>query len=140
MSSEYTVIVDAGFTETPGVATSLSATAGTGSISVSWARPLNSRFFIGHNGYGPAGELHENAISPVYRYDIRYRRAEVGGIAPGRWKQVSAYPWWVDRDSHPHRKTLNGLEDRLPYDVEIRAVNAVGPGSWSRVVSALTVN
>ncbi len=142
MGQEYSTVLDAGFTAVPGRVTTPTATAGTESIVISWGRPRDSRYYLGIEGKGPTGALHESAKSPVYRYDIRYRRSEIGGVAPGRWKQISAYPWYVGSllKSNPREAEITGLADGLGYDVEIRAVNAVGPGEWLRVVSALRVN
>ena len=143
MSQEFSTILDASFTQVPDEVTPGTATAGTGSITVTWGLPLSSRYYLGIEGYWPGGTtLQENARSPIYKYDIRYRRSEIGDIAAGRWKQISAYPWYVSNTDHanPRFATIDGLEDGLGYDVEIRAVSAAGNGAWSRVVSALTVN
>ena len=143
MSQEFSTILDASFTQAPDQVMPGTATAGTGSIRVTWGLPLSSRYYLGIEGYWPGGTtLHDNARSPVYRYDVRYRRSEIGDIAAGRWKQISVYPWYVSNADHPNPRfaSITGLEDGLGYDVEIRAVNAVGPGAWRRVASALTVN
>ena len=141
MGQKFSTVLDAGFTEVPGLVTTPTATAGTESIALSWGRPRDSRYYFGIEGKGPTGALHESAKSPVYRYDIRYRRSEIGGVAPGRWKEISAYPWYVGSifNPNPRQAEITGLEDGLGYDVEIRAVNAVGPGNWSTVANALQV-
>ena len=142
MSQEFSTILDASFTQAPDEVPQSTARAGVESISLTWELPLSSRYYLGIEGYWPGGTLHENARSPIYRYDIRYRRSEIGGITPGWWKEMSVYPWYVSNTDHPNPRfaDITGLEDGLPYDVEIRAVSAAGNGAWSRVASALTVN
>ena len=143
MTQEFAVILHSQFTQVPDPITKAGASAGREAISLAWQIPYTSLFYMGLEGYWPGRtDVHPNARSPIYKYDIRYRRAEVGGIDAGRWKQISVYPWYVGDLTHwnPRRARITGLSDGLPYDVEIRAVNAVGAGAWSRVVSALTVN
>ena len=141
MAQEYSTILDSSFTQVPDKVTVGRATAGSRSVSVSWQIPESSRYYFGVEGRRYGGELHENARSPIYRYDIRYRRSEIGGIAPGRWREISTYPWYVSGNGQPNPRhaRIDGLEDGLPYDVEIRAVNAVGPGAWNRIADAVTV-
>ena len=74
--------------------------------------------------------MHDDARSPIYRHDIRYPRAAIADITPGRWKETSAYPWYVGDIAigNPRLARIIGLEDGLPYDVEIHVADAVCPG------------
>ncbi|MDE2969236.1 MAG: fibronectin type III domain-containing protein [Chloroflexota bacterium] len=144
MSQQYSTILHSSFTTAPEAVTESTASAGVRAIYLSWAIPESSRYYMGIEGYWPGRtDVHPNARSPIYKYDIRYRRAQVSSIAPGRWREFSTYPWYVgsaDNAYNPRRATIDDLEDGLPYDVEIRAVSAAGNGPWSRVTSALRVN
>ena len=64
--------------------------------------------------------------APVESYEVRYRQRQfVDGVAaPGEWQ-----PWPDSVDTTT--VTISGLEAGISYGVQVRAVNANGPGQWS---------
>ena len=64
--------------------------------------------------------------APVESYEVRYRQRQfVDGVAaPGEWQ-----PWPDSVDATT--VTITGLEAGISYGVQVRAVNANGPGEWS---------
>ena len=64
--------------------------------------------------------------APVESYEVRYRQRQfVDGVAaPGEWQ-----PWPDSLDATT--VTISGLETGISYGVQVRAVNANGPGKWS---------
>ena len=64
--------------------------------------------------------------APVESYEVRYRQRQfVDGVAaPGEWQ-----PWPDSVDATT--VTISGLEAGISYGVQVRAVNANGPGQWS---------
>ena len=64
--------------------------------------------------------------APVESYEARYRQRQFvdGVVAPGEWQ-----PWPHSVDATP--ATITGLEAGTSYSVQVRAVNANGPGEWS---------
>lgn len=137
MWMEYESHVDAGFTKKPDPVTWFRYEARNQQIYVEWDRPRSSKYYLGIEGTGPSGELHSKAQSPIYRYDLRYRRSAVSCLAASPWKQESAYPQQMRLGHNQFRHWIGGLESGLAYDVEIRAVNAVGEGTWVRIASDL---
>lgn len=69
-----------------------------------------------------------NGGAPVTRYDVRYR--EQGAAA---WTRVaaSAIEWPVGEHTGSRRASVSGLLGGTTYEVQVRAVNAVGAGVWS---------
>ena len=73
----------------------------------------------------------------ITHYDIRYRtiaRYSAKGelIKPtGEWVLIER----VEGTS----ATIEGLESGTSYEVQVRAVNANGPGSWSAAAAAATL-
>ena len=64
--------------------------------------------------------------APVESYEVRYRQRQFvdGVVAPGEWQ-----PWPDSVDATT--VTISGLEAGISYGVQVRAVNANGPGQWS---------
>ena len=64
--------------------------------------------------------------APVESYEVRYRQRQFvdGVVAPGEWQ-----PWPDSVDATT--VTISGLEAGISYGVQVRAVNANGPGEWS---------
>ena len=90
-------------------------TAGAGSLIVSWRAP---------SGDG----------SGITAYDLRHIPAGDDETVDANWT-VMYYVWTV---SGPLRFTLTGLEDGVQYGVQVRAVNALGPGPWSATATGTT--
>ena len=64
--------------------------------------------------------------APVESYEVRYRQRQFvdSVVAPGEWQ-----PWPDSVDATT--VTITGLEAGTSYSVQVRAVNANGPGEWS---------
>ena len=64
--------------------------------------------------------------APVESYEVRYRQRQFvdSVVAPGEWQ-----PWPDSVDATT--VTITGLEAGTSYGVQVRAVNANGPGEWS---------
>ena len=83
----------------------LRASSGSGSVRLSWSRPL------------------DNGGSPIIRYEYRYQAV---GEAWSQWEQVGAGSRGV---------TVGGLIDGREYVFEVRAVNALGKGGVETVMA-----
>ena len=84
-----------------------SATSEDRELEISWAAPGNG------------------GASPVTGYDIQYRAKD----SPGSWtldRSGVAAPSW----------TVDGLDNGVVYEVQVRARNSLGPGRWSPSVEA----
>ena len=64
--------------------------------------------------------------APVTHYELRYRTSEFvdGASVKGEWQ---SWPRTIAATS----MVISGLETDTPYGVQVRAVNANGPGQWS---------
>ncbi len=102
----------------PPNAPQLTASAGDGSITVTWAPPAAT-------GGAPVGE-----------YEVHWRRSGTGDL----WESVVVAAGQGIRHSigfglteslltYPH--TINGLKNAVPYDVRIAAVNTTGSSPWA---------
>ena len=71
---------------------------------------------------------HNPSDKSITHYEVRYRTAaiRIGDtiIAPGDW---TLYPKKITDLS----VKITGMTNDIPYDVQVRAVNAAGPGPWS---------
>ncbi len=89
-------------------------TVGDGALAVSWSAPSDT------------------GGSTITSYDVRYIRSD----APDKSDGAS----WTERDSiwtsGVLRSTLGSLTNGVGYDVQVRAVNGAGDGSWSATASA----
>ncbi len=63
--------------------------------------------------------------APVTHYDLRHIRSDAEDKADDKWTQVDD----LTGDSH----TIVGLTSGVRYDVQVRAVNRAGDGSWSGI-------
>ena len=97
----------------PGAPIFVSATPGSGTLSVVWSAPP------------------DDGGSAVTSYDLRHIRSD----SPTR----SDADWSVSRRAvtglGAFRYSLAGLMGGTRYDVQVRAVNAIGEGSWSATAS-----
>ena len=93
---------------TPGAPTINSLTPGDGALTVAWSAP-------GDDGG-----------ADITSYDLRYIRSDAPDKDGANWT-VKAGVW----SSGELRYTLGGLDNGVGYDVQVRAGNSVGPGSWS---------
>ncbi|MDE2844445.1 MAG: cadherin domain-containing protein [Chloroflexota bacterium] len=97
----------------PGAVTISSVSPGAGSpLIVSWRAPS-----------GDAGW--------VTAYDLRYIRTDADKTVAANWTVVNNV--WIGVG--PLRYMLTGLDNRVQYDVQVRAVNPVGQGPWSAVAT-----
>ena len=71
--------------------------------------------------------------SDITSYDLRYIDADAADKADGNWT-VEPSVWTTGAGAL--ESTLSGLTNGTSYDVQVRAVNANGNGSWSATVSA----
>ena len=91
-------------------------TTGSETITVAWAPPG------------------ENGGSDIVSYDVRYIRSDSKlKEDPANWT-VDAGVWTSGEMSH----LLTGLVDGHRYDIQVRAVNGQGPGSWSETATEST--
>ena len=66
------------------------------------------------------------AAATITSYDLRYIRSDAPSKADSNWTERDGI--WT---SGALRHILSGLTNGVDYDVQVRAVNAVGNGSWS---------
>ena len=76
----------------------------------------------------PAGDGEE-----ISRYDLRYIRSDAIDKGDGNWA-VSERIWGWRGGSLRH--TVSGLDNDVMYDVQVRAGNSAGTGSWSATTTA----
>ncbi len=100
----------------PGPSAIVSVSAGAGSLTVSWS--------------APSGD-----VSGITAYDLRHIRTDADETVDANWTVVDG-AWTTG--SGPLRHTLTGLDDVVQYDVQVRAVNAVGRGPWSATATGAT--
>ena len=98
----------------------VSAAPGSASLDVSWEVPATVM-----------GET----LSAVGSYDLRYIRADATDKRDARWTKVEE----LGKDgvlAHP----LENLGGLVEYEIQVRAHNDVGPGPWSEVLKATTLD
>ena len=83
-------------------------TAGAGSLTVSWSAPSGN-------------------ASGITAYDLRHILTSADETVDANWTVVDSA--WTG--AGPLQYTLTGLTDGAQYDVQVRAVNSVGDGTWS---------
>ena len=83
-------------------------TPGNRTLSVAWSAPSNT---------GGAA---------IASYDLRYIRSDAPNKTDANWTEREAI--WTSGNL---QYTLSGLTNGIEYDIQVRAVNAVGNGSWS---------
>ena len=90
---------------------------GDASLTVAWAVPINT------------------GSSAITAYDLRYIETGAADKSDANWTVVEDV--WV-AGSGSLQYTLTGLTGGTQYDVQVRAVNAAGPGAWSATVTGTT--
>ena len=93
-----------------------SVTAGAGSLTVAWTAPSQT-----------AGQA-------VTAYDLRHVQTAIDETVESNWTVVEDI--WTAAPGGALEYTITGLAGGTQYDVQVRAVNAVGDGPWSNQASA----
>ena len=93
---------------TPGMPSIGSVTPGDETLAVAWSAPAS------------------NGGRDITSYDLRYIRSDAPNKADANWTERDGI--W---SSGALRHVLSGLTNGVDYDVQLRAENAVGNGSWS---------
>ena len=93
---------------TPGAPSVDSVTPGDETLAVAWSAPAS------------------NGGRDITSYDLRYIRSDAPNKADANWTERDGI--W---SSGALRHVLSGLTNGVDYDVQLRAENAVGNGSWS---------
>ena len=93
---------------TPGMPSIGSVTPGDETLAVAWSAPAS------------------NGGRDITSYDLRYIRSDAPSKADANWTVRDGI--WT---SGALRHILSGLTNGVDYDVQLRAENAVGNGSWS---------
>ena len=93
---------------TPGAPSIDSVTPGDETLAVAWSAPAT------------------DGGRDITSYDLRYIRSDAPSKADSNWTERDGI--WT---SGALRHILSGLTNGVDYDVQVRAVNAVGNGSWS---------
>ena len=89
------------------------------SLTVAWTVPINT------------------GTSAITAYDLRYIENGAADKSDANWT-VMEDVWTTGTDSLEH--TLTGLTDGTQYDVQVRAVNSGGDGTWSATVTGTTAS
>ncbi len=100
----------------PGAPTVTAAAATATTLTVNWSAPADGG-------------------SPISSYELRYIESEASERADEHWtlqRGLSA--------GAPLATVLTGLTDGVSYDIQARAVNAVGVGPWSATRTAVTTD
>ena len=101
--------------DVPGAPTSVSAQAGDAKLDVTWIAPTN----VGGTG---------SDAPTITGYKVRWRVKDTGSGSPGSW---NANGDGVDADS-TSTHAITSLTNDTTYEVEVRALNGINPGSaWS---------
>ena len=99
---------------TPGSPAITGIAPATGSLTVLWDAPA------------------QTGGAAVTAYDLRYIRASADGTVDANWTLLDLV-WDGDFSRFYYR--ITGLATGTRYDVQVRAVNANGPGPWSATAS-----
>ena len=91
---------------------------GADALNVSWSAPSS------------------DGGSPVTAYDLRHIRSDATNKGDANWTVVQDV--WTGSGSLQY--VLTGLSNSTQYDVQVRAVNAVGDGSWSATAPGTTAS
>ena len=107
-----------GHGSTPGPPVADWITTGDDSLTVGWAAPQLT------------------GGSRVTAYDLRYISASANETVDSNWTVLEDA--WTAGSGGGLEYTISGLLRDVQYDIQIRAVNKVGDGRWSRAFSANT--
>ena len=99
----------------PEASTISSVTSEMDSLTISWATPLS------------------DGGSDITAYDLRHIETDDDEAVGSNWT-VAEDVWTSGGDALEY--TLTGLTVGTEYDIQVRAVNAVGDGPWSATVTA----
>ena len=93
----------------PASPTVTAATAGTELLTVGWRAPSS------------------DGGSPITAYDLRHIRSDATNRGDADWTQVQDV--WTGSGALSYEPA--GLDGGVSYDVQVRAINSAGDGSWS---------
>lgn len=102
----------------PNAPTITEVVLGDRALTVSWAAPAN------------------DGGADIRWYDVRYIRGDEADRSDNYWT-VRRQIWEggvLESLSGPLQRTISHLASGVPYEVQVRAVNAVGSGPWSEGV------
>ena len=102
----------------PGLPTNLSATAGGGSLTVTWSAPT------------------ADGGAAITSYDLQYVEGDATTLATNANWIVLDEVWTSGSLSH----VVSGLKESTEYAVQVRAVNSDGDGGWSDSVTQTTTD
>ena len=105
---------------TPRMPTISAAAPGSASLDVSWGVPPT---------------VADETLTAVASYDLRYIRADATDKGDGRW--TTAGELGKDGTLEHSLENLGGL---VEYEIQVRAHNDAGPGPWSEVFKATTLD
>ena len=112
LGAVHTYIIQISRAGLPGAPTISAATPGPASLDITWTAPS------------------ETGGDAVTSYDLRYLRTASTKTSDYNW-----YPVDMIGDGNSRSYTLTGLASGVEHDVQVRAVNGVGPGPWSASLS-----
>ena len=101
---------------TPGAPAIRSVTPGAGSLAVVWSTPS------------------QNGGSAITGYDLRHLPSDATSKGDSNW--TVAQDVWPGSGALSYE--LTGLDGGTQYDLQVRAVNAAGDGSWSATATGTT--
>ena len=105
---------------TPRQPTISAAEPGFASLDVSWGVPV---------------AVADETLSAVGSYDLRYIRADATDKGDDRWMMVED----LGKDGVLEH-SLEDLGGLVEYEIQVRAQNDAGPGQWSEVLKATTLD
>ena len=99
----------------PGAPAIDSVSSGSAALTVAWSAPAST------------------GGSAIASYDLRLIRASATNREDADWTVLTGLS-----AAEPLRTTVSGLAGSTSYDLELRAVNASGPGPWSATATGRT--
>ena len=99
----------------PGTPTIDSVSSGSGALTVAWSAPAST------------------GGSAIASYELRLIRASATNREDDDWTVLTGLS-----AAAPLQTTVSGLAGSTSYDLELRAVNAAGPGPWSATATGRT--
>ncbi len=131
-----TVWTDESYTDTPGPVVGATVSGGGGAITVSWDPPTETATSLRSDRKDSDDAVYDPGVSLVHGYTVRYKPLSTNG-----WVETEHYSRDTLRKctssgcTNPRTLKLTGLTAGARYTVEIRAINANGPGEWLTVAS-----